>query len=60
MQLKVRNGFIFNVEKYSKNDSYISFRMDYLSWGLGFDFCIGDSRRFFRMSLLCFHLDIWF
>jgi len=59
MKLKVRNGEIFNLEKYFENDNYISFRMDIYSWGLGINFEIGDSRIFFNINLLCFHLDIW-
>lgn len=59
MKTKIRNGLVFNLEKFSKNDNYISLYMDYFSWGLGIDFYVGDSRRFFRIDLLCFHLDIW-
>jgi len=60
MKLKIRDGCIVNLEKYFKNDNYINFRIDYLSWGLGFDFYIGDAKRYFRMCLLCSHFELWF
>ena len=60
MQLKVRDGNMFEFEKVFKNDKYISFRGDYLDWGIGFDFYIGDSRRYFKVDLICLHLDVWF
>ena len=60
MQLKVRDGTIFELEKVFKNDNYINLRMDYLDWGIGFNFCVGDSKRYIDIDLLCFHLWIWF
>jgi len=60
METKIRNGEIFNLEKSFDNDNYTSFRADYFDWGLGANFYIGDSRRYFKIDLLCFHLDIWF
>lgn len=60
MKTKVRNGLIFDLEKYYENNNYMNLRIDVLSWGWGFNFYIGDSRRFITINLLCLHFEIWF
>lgn len=59
MKLKVRNGQIFEFGKVYENDNRICLWADYHNWGLGINFSLGDSRRFFTIDLLCVHLDVW-
>lgn len=48
MKLKIRNGYGFDFEKTFRNDNFICLRLNTLDWGLGFNFNVGDSRRFFN------------
>lgn len=59
MKMKFRDGSIFTLEKIFKNDNYISLWANYLYWGLGFSYSVGDSRIYITINLLCLHLDIW-
>jgi hypothetical protein len=58
VKLKVRNGQIFEFEHMFKNHNYIGFYMDWLEWGLGFNFCLEDSYLYIDVDFLCIHLDL--
>ena len=59
LELKMRNP-IYSFEKTTKNDNYIQFMIDLHNFGIGFDYRLGDSRRYFNLDLLWLHLNIWF
>ena len=60
MKLKVRNGYGFDFGKMFENGNGIFLRLDTLEWGIGFNFSIGDSGGFIKISITCLHLEIWF
>jgi hypothetical protein len=60
MKIRCRNGYGYEFEKVFKNDNYLNIRLNSLEWGLGFNFSIGDSRRFLKMDVTFLHVEVWF
>jgi len=60
LKLKARNGILFSFDKITANDNHISFYFDWYEFGVGVNYRIGDSRRFFDVDILFLHLTIWF
>lgn len=59
LKLKMRNP-IFMYEKFYDNDSYFIININLYDFGLGFNYRLGDSRRFLNIDLLLLHLEVWF
>ena len=60
LKLKARNGEVFSIGTFSKNDNYIELSMNWYSFGMGGKYHIGDSRRFFDVDFLWFGFELWF
>lgn len=60
MKLKARSGVLFEFSHVFKNDNYVELRCDLYDFGIGIDFAVGDSRRYFELDFLFLHLLIWF
>lgn len=59
LKLKCRDA-VFVWHKDLKNDNRIEIEIDFYNFGLGFNYKLGDSRRFFDLDLLFLHLWVWF
>lgn len=58
VKLKIRNGEIFTYNKEFNNGNYLEFQLNYYSFGLGFDWMLGDSAMYFNLHLLFFRVFI--
>ena len=59
LKLKTRN-VIINKEYYFESGNYFCFNINFHNFGLGFDYRLGDSRRFFTLDIMFIHFEIWF
>ena len=57
---KVRNGTLFFLNHFFKNDNYIELSWDWYSFGLGINGYIGDTRRYFYINFMWLHFEVWF
>lgn len=58
VKLKMRNGSLFNIEKYFKNNNTFDISWNWNIFGLGSQLWLGDARLYLQIWLGWIHLSI--